>query len=70
MQRTTSQRAECTIHTKFRETGAPAGQSAAPTAPAKAKVKEEQFYEAFADWLVKELEECTKAIPVGGTSSR
>jgi hypothetical protein len=30
------------------------------------KVKEEEFYESFADWLVNELEECTKAIPVGG----
>lgn len=30
------------------------------------KVKEEEFYQPFADWLVKELEECTKAIPLGG----
>ena len=35
-----------------------------PTAP---KVKEEQFYEPFGDWLVNELEECTKAIAVGGS---
>ena len=34
-------------------------------APTK-KVKEEDFYQPFADWLVKELEECTKAIPLGG----
>jgi len=34
--------------------------------PAEEKVKEERFYEPFADWLVNELEECTKAIPVGG----
>jgi hypothetical protein len=26
------------------------------------KLKEEDFYEPFADWLVNELEECTKAI--------
>ena len=30
------------------------------------KVKEEDFYKSFADYLVNELEECTKAIPVGG----
>lgn len=30
------------------------------------KIKEEDFYESFADYLVNELEECTKAIAVGG----
>jgi hypothetical protein len=30
------------------------------------RIGEAQFYEAFAEWLVKELEECTKAIAVGG----
>lgn len=30
------------------------------------KIKEEDFYKPFADWLVNELEECTKAIPLGG----
>lgn len=30
------------------------------------KIKEEDFYAPFADWLVNELEECTKAIPLGG----
>ena len=29
------------------------------------KIKEEDFYQPFADWLVNELEECTKAIPLG-----
>lgn len=32
----------------------------------KPKLTEEQFYTHFADWLVNELEECTKAIPLGG----
>jgi hypothetical protein len=32
----------------------------------KSKVCEEDFYAPFAEYLVKELEECTKAIPVGG----
>lgn len=29
------------------------------------KIKEEDFYTPFADWLVNELEDCTKAIPLG-----
>ena len=40
--------------------------SAVPQTPAAEKIREAQFYEPFADWLVKELEECTKAIAVGG----
>jgi len=31
-----------------------------------AKIKEEDFYKPFANWLVNELEECTDAIPLGG----
>jgi hypothetical protein len=34
------------------------------------KIKEEDFYQAFADWLVNEVEECTKAIPLGGNRFR
>jgi len=30
------------------------------------KIKEEDFYKPFADWLVYVVEECTKAIPLGG----
>ncbi|MEP6935639.1 MAG: hypothetical protein ABI988_17150 [Nitrospirota bacterium] len=40
--------------------------AAAPPTPAAEKIREAQFYEPFADWLVTELEECTKAIAVGG----
>lgn len=29
-------------------------------------ISEDKFYKPFADWLVKELEECTSAIPLGG----
>lgn len=54
------------IHTMFKEMGSPTGPPSVPPVPSKPKVKEEQFYEAFADWLIKELEECTKAVPVGG----
>jgi len=34
------------------------------------KIKEEEFYESFAEWLVSEVEECTKAIPLGGNRFR
>jgi hypothetical protein len=30
------------------------------------KIREENFYDAFADWLVNELEECTRCISIGG----
>ncbi len=33
-------------------------------------IKEEDFYKPFADWLVKEVEECTRAIPLGGNRFR
>jgi hypothetical protein len=32
----------------------------------KGKISEEDFYGAFADWIKNELEECTKAITLGG----
>ncbi|MEK7643922.1 MAG: hypothetical protein AAB390_01315 [Patescibacteria group bacterium] len=31
------------------------------------KIKEEDFYEPFAEWITNDLEECTKAIPLGGS---
>lgn len=34
--------------------------------PVAGKIREEDFYEPFADWVVNELEECTKAISLGG----
>ena len=34
------------------------------------KIKEEDFYKPFSDWLVNEIEECTKAIPLGGNKFR
>ena len=33
---------------------------------APVKIKEEDFYNSFADWLVNDMEECTKAICLGG----
>ncbi|HEX3656940.1 MAG TPA: hypothetical protein VHV55_14080 [Pirellulales bacterium] len=37
-----------------------------PTSAGPAKCLERDFYALFADWLVNETEECTKAIPLGG----
>ena len=34
------------------------------------KIEEEEFYKPFADWLQNDLEECTKAIPLGGNVFR
>lgn len=51
------------LHTKYRDT--PEQIESKPVSPAKEKIQESDFYELFADWLIKELEECTKAIPVG-----
>jgi hypothetical protein len=34
------------------------------------KIKEEDFYDSFGDWLVNELEECTRAISLGGNKFR
>jgi hypothetical protein len=34
------------------------------------KIREEDFYKPFSDWLVNEIEECTKAIPLGGNRFR
>jgi hypothetical protein len=52
------------LHTKYRDTT----EVIEPKSlhPAKEKIQENAFYEPFADWLINELEECTKAIPVGG----
>ena len=30
------------------------------------KIREEDFYDAFGEWLINELEECTRSISVGG----
>lgn len=34
------------------------------------RVSEEEFYELFADYLQNDLEECTKALPLGGSGMR
>ncbi len=40
----------------------------APTPVAPAAAPEDTLYKPFADYLVNELEECTRAIPLGGNS--
>jgi hypothetical protein len=50
------------FHAKYREKDQPK-----TSPPIKDKVSEKSFYEPFANWLVNELEECTKAIEVGGS---
>ena len=55
-------------HTKFKHDEAKENildsdiELATPSSP----VKEEDFYALFAEWIKNELEECTKAIPLGG----
>jgi len=34
----------------------------------KSKIQEKDFYQSFADWLVNDLEDCTKSLVVGGAS--
>lgn len=38
------------------------------TTPSSKKITEQDFYQSFADWLVNELEDCTKTEVVGGAS--
>jgi hypothetical protein len=52
-------------HLKFNETEIEKDIEAAEPKK-KGRVVEEDFYEPFADWIKNELEECTKAIPLGG----
>ena len=54
-------------HTSFRETQPTLEVTALPT---PSETSEEGFYQPFADYLKNELEECTKAIPLGGNRFR
>ncbi len=54
---------------EFRENETDQLKAALVPKPAK-KTKEEDFYATFADWLVNDLEDCTKAIPLGGNRFR
>ena len=52
------------MHTMYRDEGPV--EEKIPEPSKKAKANESAFYQPFADWIVNELEECTKAITVGG----
>jgi hypothetical protein len=54
-------------YVSFRETQV-ISESATP--PTVSEIGEEGFYQPFADYLKNELEECTKAIPLGGNRFR
>ena len=41
-----------------------------PIHPEGVEIKEEDFYKPFSDWLVNEVEECTKALALGGNRFR
>lgn len=56
-------------HIKFRDALEPVPVVVRPVS-AKEKLREEAFYQPFAEWLVVNLEECTKAIAVGGNRLR
>ena len=49
---------------KFRERNL--GASAVVRKTSEDRIREEEFYESFGDWLVNELEECTRSIALGG----
>ena len=53
-------------HSKFREEEI----TREPVRLEGEEIKEEDFYQPFSDWLVKEVEECTKAIALGGNRFR
>lgn len=52
-------------HTKFKDPKESIPE-VSPVVKPPPKIDEEHFYGQFADWIVNELEECTRAIPLGG----
>lgn len=54
----------------FREMPVTTEEAATPQQKIVSVVKEEDFYDLFRDYLVNELEECTKAISLGGNRFR
>jgi hypothetical protein len=55
------------LSAKYAEARAAEPEPKTPELAPEAEIQEEHFYEPFAEWLVNELEECTKAIPLGGS---
>ncbi len=58
---------------KYRDSSTPQPVTTTATEPSQAQpiyLREEDFYMPFAEWIVKELEECTKAVELGGNRFR
>ena len=55
-------------HTQFREVEI--SEAGPEVTIAIERVEEENFYNPFSDWLVNDLEECTRAISLGGNKFR
>jgi hypothetical protein len=54
-------------HTSYRLAPAPGLLPLPPVQPVPVlRVSEADFYQPFSEWLVREAEDCTKAIPLGG----
>ncbi len=54
-------------HLKFKQLeNSPFPQTTDESQSSSSRIKEEDFYQPFADWLQNDLEECTHAIPLGG----
>ena len=57
-------------HSRFQQDGTTPDGGQAAIVTTITRLREEDFYEPFARWLVEELDECTKAIKVGGSRFR
>jgi hypothetical protein len=54
------------ILTRFRSDAAPTASELSEQISRVGSIKESEFYQPFADYIVNELNVCTKAIPLGG----
>lgn len=57
-------------HAKFKEEADETEPTSSSSESSEEDIGEDRFYEPFADWLVNELEECTRAIALGGNRFR
>lgn len=57
-------------HSRYQQETAATGESTEIITPPLTTCREDDFYEPFARWLVEELEECSKAIKLGGSRFR
>src|SRR3989338_4442715 len=57
-------------HISFRETPVNVEEVAVPQHRTATGIREEDFYDLFRDYLINDLEECTKAVSLGGSRFR